>query len=116
MIGCVRNLLLHFCGVELFGLFVTKEGRKELKRYRALFTCLSSKVIHIEIVASLNTDLFILCLPRFIDRRRNIRLQIMLERSDNGSNLVGGSSEYKKAFTEMAQQKISDFIGDNGDE
>ena len=30
--------------------------------------------------------------------------------------MVGGSSEYKKAFTEMAQQKISDFIGDNGDE
>ena len=116
MIGCVRNLPLHFCGVELFGLFVTKEGHKELKRYRALFTCLSSKDIHIETVASLNTDLFILCLLRFIDRRRNIRLQITLERSDNGSSLVGGSSEYKKAFTEMTQQKISDFIGDNGDE
>ena len=31
-----------YCGVDLFGLFVVKEGRKELKRYRKLFTCLSS--------------------------------------------------------------------------
>ena len=55
-----------YCGVYLFGPLVTKEGCKELKRYEALFTCLSSRAIHIETVASLNTDSFILCLRRFI--------------------------------------------------
>ena len=44
-----------YCGVDLFGSFVTKEGRKELKRYGALFTCLSRRAIHIETVTSLNT-------------------------------------------------------------
>ena len=29
-------------GVDMFGPFLIKEGRKELKRYGALFTCLSS--------------------------------------------------------------------------
>ena len=92
--------------------FVTKEGRKELKRYGASFTCLSSRAIHIETVASLNTDSFILCLRRFIGHRGSISLL----RSDNGSNFVGASSEFKKFFAEMDQQKINDFMRDNGAE
>ena len=101
-----------YCGVDLFGSFITKEGCKELKHYGALFTCLSSRAIHIETVASLNTDSFILCLHRFIGCRGNIRLL----QSDNGSNFVGASSEFKKAFAEMDQQKINDFIRDNSEE
>ena len=85
-----------YCGVDLFGPFVTKEGRKKLKHYGGLFICLSSRAIHIETVASLNTDSFILCLRRFIGHRGSISLL----RSDNGSNFVGASSEFKKAFTE----------------
>ena len=99
-----------YCSVGLFGQFVTKEGRKELKGYGALFTYLCSRAIHNETVASLNTDLFILCLSRFIGRRRNIRLL----RSDSGSNFVGASSEFKKAFAEMNQQKINDFMRASG--
>ena len=86
-----------YCGVDLFGSFVIKEGRKELKSYGPLFTCLSSRAIHIETITSLNTDSFILCLHRFVGNRGNIRLL----RSDNGSNFVGASSEFKKAFAEM---------------
>ena len=101
-----------YCGVDLFGSFITKEGCKELKHYGALFTCLSSRAIHIETVTSLSTDSFILCLRRFISHRGNIRLL----RSDNGSNFVGASFEFKKAFAEMDQQKINDFMRDNGGE
>ena len=100
------------CGVDLFGPFVTKEGSKELKRYRALFSCFSSRAIHIETVASLNTDSFILFLRRFIGRSGNIRLL----RSDNGSNFIGASSEFKKAFAEMDQQRINDFMRNKGSE
>ena len=103
---------LTYWGVDLFGPFVTKEGCKELKRYGALFTCLSSRAIHIETVASLNTDSFILCLRRFIGHRGNIRPL----RSDNGSNFVGASSKFKKAFAEMDQLKINDFMRDSGGE
>ena len=31
------------CGVDIFGPFLIKEGRKELKIHRALFTCLASR-------------------------------------------------------------------------
>ena len=51
-----------YCGVDIFGLFVVKDDRKEVKKYDALYTCLSSRVIHIEVVHSLSIDLFILSL------------------------------------------------------
>lgn len=43
-----------YCGVYYFGPFAIKEGRKELKRYGVLFTCMSSRAIHLETGASLD--------------------------------------------------------------
>ena len=51
-----------YCSVGFFGPFVVKEGRKELKRYGTLFTCLSSRAIHIGAANSLSTDCFLICL------------------------------------------------------
>ena len=48
------------CGVNLFGPFTIKNYKKELKRYGEMFTCLCSRVIHIKIAQSLETDSFIL--------------------------------------------------------
>ena len=47
-----------YCCVEVLGPFVAKEGSKELKQYRTLFTCLSSWATHIEAGNSLSTDCF----------------------------------------------------------
>ena len=54
------------CGVDMFGPFLIKEGRKELKRYGALSTCLSSMAVHIECTCSLETDSFIQALHHFV--------------------------------------------------
>lgn len=90
----------------MFGPFLIKEGRKELKRYGALFTCFSSRAIHLESTNSLETDSFIMALRRFISRRGDVRRL----RSDNGTNFVGASAELKKAVKEMDQQKIAEFL------
>ena len=63
-----------YCGVDIFGPFVLKDGRKEVKKYDDLYTCLSSKAIHIEVVHLLSTDSFILSLRRFIGRRGIVRM------------------------------------------
>ncbi|XP_074627004.1 uncharacterized protein LOC141885000 [Acropora palmata] len=43
-----------YVGVDYFGPYVTKEGRKERKGYGALFTCLVSRAVHIEVAHSLD--------------------------------------------------------------
>ena len=54
----------RYCGTDMFGPFTVKDGRKEKKRYGALFTCLSSRAVHIEVTHSKTTDSFIMFLRR----------------------------------------------------
>ena len=65
--------------------FLVKEKQSELKRYEALLTYLVSRAVYIEVVATMETDSFIMALRRMIARRGNIRSM----RSDNGTNFVG---------------------------
>ena len=62
-----------YVGMDYFGPYSIKEGRKECKRYGALFTCLVSRAVHIEIAHSLETDCFLNALRRFIARRGPVR-------------------------------------------
>ena len=96
----------------MFGPFVVKNVCKELKWYGALYTCLSSRVIHIEMTYLLNTDLFIMCLKRFISQKRNVRLI----RSNNGLNFTGASAELIQAFQEMNHSGISNYLEEHGGE
>ena len=93
-------------GVDYFGPFLIKEGRKLLKRYGVLFTCLVSRAIHIETANSLETDSFIQALRRFIARRGNVRFI----RSDNGTNFVGAERELRQAVQEMDKEKVSLYL------
>ena len=97
-----------YCGLDIFRPFLVKERRSELKRYGALFTCLASRAVHIEVVATMNTDSFIMALRRMIARRDNIQMI----RSDNGSNFVGTENELKRVFQEMDHVKIKCFLQD----
>ena len=39
--------------------FLIKQHRKEMKRYASIFTCLSSRVVHLEEVYTVEVDSFI---------------------------------------------------------
>ena len=54
--------LFTYCGVDLFGPFLVKERRNELKRCGSLFTFPVSRAVHIELVATIVTDSFIMAL------------------------------------------------------
>ena len=58
-----------YCGVDMFGSFIIKERRSEIKRYEILFTCLNSRGIHNEVANFMGTNSFTLALRRFICRR-----------------------------------------------
>ncbi len=80
-----------YTGIDFFGPHVVKEGRKYVKRYGALFTCLVSRAVHIETANSLNTDSFINALLRFIARRGPVK-EIYC---DNGTNFKSGARELR---------------------
>ena len=95
-----------YCGVDMFGPFLVKDGRMIQKRYGAMFTCLSSRAVHIEVTSNLTIDSFIQALRRLIRRRGNVRMI----RSENGTKYVGASIELKKTFGEMDEKSINDFL------
>ena len=101
-----------FSAVDYFGPFYIKEGRKEMKRYGVLFTCMASRAIHLEIATSLTTDSFLNAYRRFVCRRRPIQ-QL---RSDQGTNFVGAKNELEAALHEMNHNKIQrELLKDNCD-
>ena len=87
-----------------------RRARKEMKRYGFLFTCLSSRAIHIESTNSLSTNAFIQALQRFVSRRGNARIIS----TNNGTNFVGASAKPNKAFSEMNHKKINEFMLEHG--
>ena len=73
-------------GYDCFGPFFIKERRSEVKRWGIVFTCLSSRAVHIETLNSMTADSFINAYRRFVNRRGPIR-KLMC---DNGTNFIGG--------------------------
>ena len=91
-----------FTDMDLFGPIYVKHGRRTAKRWCCLFTCLTTRSVHLEVVNSMDTDEFIMCLRRFINRRGDVKEL----RCDNGSNFVGSERELKKSLREWNQGQI----------
>ncbi|XP_030849893.1 uncharacterized protein LOC115927770 [Strongylocentrotus purpuratus] len=99
-----------YCGIDCFGPWVIKEGRKEMKRYGLLFTCMPSRAVHIETLNSLTTDSFIQGYRRFAALRGPIR-QL---RCDRGTNFVGAEAELRKAWSEMNHEHVKGTLMKEG--
>ncbi|XP_028519536.1 uncharacterized protein LOC114576662 [Exaiptasia diaphana] len=87
-----------YTGMDVFGPFYVKEGRKEVKRWGLIFTCLSSRAIHLETLNKMDTDSFINGLRRFTCRRGKVR-QLY---SDQGTNFIGAKNEFQSTLDENA--------------
>ncbi|XP_063405949.1 uncharacterized protein LOC134689913 [Mytilus trossulus] len=95
-----------FVGVDYFGPLNVKLGRSIVKRYGCLFTCLTTRAVHIEIAHSLNKDSFISAFQRFTSRR-GIPEKVY---SDNGTNFVGGEIELRKNIEQWNKATISNYM------
>ena len=72
-------------GVDYFGPFIVKIGRRNEKRWCCFFTCLTMRAVHLEVVSKLDTDSCLNAIMRFIARRGKPNTII----SDNETNFVG---------------------------
>ncbi|KAL7842113.1 hypothetical protein SRHO_G00238020 [Serrasalmus rhombeus] len=98
-----------YCGMDCFGPFPTKQGRKVYKRYGLIFTCFYSRAIHIEMLDDMSTDAFINSLRCFIAIRTTDKRQI---KSDQGSNFVGAKRELKESLNEVDPGRIATFLAE----
>ncbi|XP_063824599.1 uncharacterized protein LOC135074234 [Ostrinia nubilalis] len=104
--------LTHHCrpftcvGLDYFGPVQVTIGRRHEKRYVALFTCLTTRAVHLEVVHDLSTDAAIMALRRFVARRGTPK-EIW---SDNGTSFVGAT----KFLRELYGPKLNDFTVNNG--
>ena len=97
----VNEIPFSNTGVDYFGPIIIKLNKRRrstqptTKRYRVLFTCLTTRGVHLEFATDMTMDAFILAFGRFIAQRG----QVKILRSDNGSNLTGAEEELKHALT-----------------
>ncbi|XP_041673981.1 uncharacterized protein LOC121529941 [Drosophila eugracilis] len=96
-----------YTGVDYFGPLLVTGARHREKRWVALFTCLTTRAIHLELAHDLSTDSCIIAIRNFICCRGPVRTL----RSDNGKNFVGADREARRfgdVFeTERIQSELS---------
>ena len=89
-------------GVDYFGPFKVKFLRRTLKRWCCLFTCLTTRTVHIKVEQSLDTELALAAVTRFIARRGYPNTII----SDIGTNFVKAANERKAFLNERDKANI----------
>nr|XP_036677971.1 uncharacterized protein LOC118879094 [Drosophila suzukii] len=96
-----------YTGLDYFGPLLVTVSRHREKRWVALFTCLTTRAIHLEMAHDLSTDSCITAIRNFVCRRGPVHRL----RSDNGKNFVGADREAKRfgdVFeTERIQSELS---------
>jgi hypothetical protein len=100
-----ERLALHedpftYTGLDYFGPIKVTVGRRQEKRYGALFTCLTTRAVHVEVVSRLDTDSCIIAVRNFMCRRGPPK-EIL---SDNGTNMHGAENELKEALQEVNRE------------
>ncbi|XP_062533250.1 uncharacterized protein LOC134202211 [Armigeres subalbatus] len=89
-----------YTGVDYFGPLLVKLGRSNVKRWVALFTCLTVRAVHLEVAYTLSTESCISCVRRFVGRRGPPAEFF----SDNGTNFQGAD----RVLRHQISQGLSD--------
>ena len=96
------------CAVDLCGPILTYlriRGKAPYKTYAAVFICMVTKAVHLEVVIELSTEAFLAALKRLIGRR-GLPSDIFC---DNATNFVGANNKLSelKAFLFKKETKYS---------
>ena len=104
-----------YVGLDVFGPWAviarrTRGGHAESKRWAMLFTCMSTRAIHIEVLESMDTSCCINALRRFFALRGPAK-QL---RSDCGTNFVGACNELKLGKEQQQETRMQRYLSEQG--
>jgi hypothetical protein len=106
-----QNAPFSYVGVDCFGPWQvvsrkTRSSQASAKRWAVLFTCLSVRAVHIEVVDEMSSSAFINALRRLIA----IRGPVKMYRSDRGTNFVGATDHIGVDVINVEDGDTKDFI------
>ncbi|XP_065911194.1 uncharacterized protein [Dysidea avara] len=96
-----------YSGVDFSGALYVRHRGEELKVYLCLFTCATSRALHLEIVQDLSTETFLLAFRKFAAR---LSLPTMMI-SDNASTYLSAADELKAL---MQSPEVKRELGKRG--
>lgn len=96
-------------GIDLWGPERVKlHGiRAAQKCYGVMYSCLTTRACHLDLVTDLSTSAFIQSLTRFLSSERVIPQVIM---TDNGTNFTGAHNELKRGFRDINLSSVQEFL------
>ncbi|XP_028516813.1 uncharacterized protein LOC114575668 [Exaiptasia diaphana] len=105
-------------GIDYAGPILLKTGRgrgtRNEKAWLALFVCFAVKAVHIELVSSLSTEVFLAAPKRFVSRRgkpSKIYSDNVVQRSKDHNERVSESVHHDEIEWHFAPQRGSHFGG-----
>ena len=97
-------------GIDYFGPFYVSVKRSTEKRWGFLFTCLTTRVVHFEVVPSMDTSSCVMGIERFAARRGTPSVLW----SDNGTNFVASDKELLQNVRNWNQQVLTESLVKKG--
>ena len=97
-------------GLDYFGPFYVAVKRSTEKRWGFLFTCLTTRAVHFEVVPSMDTSSCVMGIERFAARRGPPSVLW----SDNGTNFTAAEKELLQNVLNWKQQAITDSLVKKG--
>ena len=104
-----------YVGVDVFGPWQivsrrTRGGQALSKRWAVLFTCLTIRAVHIEVLEDLSSSAFTNALRRFV----SIRGKVMVYRSDRGTNFIGAVDNIHASAINVEDEHVQSFLQKSG--
>lgn len=98
-----------YVGVDYFGPLLVKVGKSHAKRWVALFTCLTVRAIHLEVVHNLSSESCVMAVRRFI-ARRGAPTEFF---SDNGTCFIGANKQLQQEIQSKNEDLAVTFTNIN---
>ena len=97
-------------GIDYFGHFYVSVKRSTEKRWGFLFTCLTTRAVHFQVVPSMDTSSCVMGIERFAARRGTPSVLW----SDNGTNFVASDKELLQNVRNWNQQVLTESLVKKG--
>ncbi|KMQ82583.1 integrase core domain protein [Lasius niger] len=97
-------------GLDFAGPLFVKSANVQTKAYILLFTCATTRAVHLELCSSMSTNAFLMAFRRFLARRGNSEIII----SDNAKSFKAADLEIHQFLDILKTNEFKDFVTTKG--